>query len=476
MPEKNLLSFTVNLNTALTRFETFEGKEHIVAPMVMITEGVHNGSQGPIFYSTAELENSVPIWNHKPVVVYHPEINGQGVSACDPDILATYKIGYIFHTRVEDGKLKAEAWLDPDRVAEVDDRVGAAIATNTMMELSTGVFTEQEEAEEGAVWNEESYTAIARNLGPDHLAILPDKIGACSIKDGAGLMRNQSESVSQIKDSSVKRTIRQILENELSHGTIQEELSNQLRARFLPAVQDGWVWVNEAFDDFVIYEIEPNGGPTKLFKLSYSKTETAVTLGDEEPVEVVRVIEFRTKDGIFVGSQEKAQTPSLKVNENKGIKMKEIIDALISNAKTHWSEEDRVTLEGLDEGTLNKMGPVEIVEPEPVVVEPVKNDKPQTMDEYIAAAPEGVREVLVLSVNDHKANKARLVKEITDNEKNTLAQDVLENMGIDVLKSIAELAQKEGTTNNDVSFAGNLDGASAGEAPKPLHSHGWDEA
>jgi hypothetical protein len=34
------------------------------------------------------------------------------------------------------------------------------------------------------------YGRIARNLMPDHLAILPDKIGACSIADGAGLLRN----------------------------------------------------------------------------------------------------------------------------------------------------------------------------------------------------------------------------------------------------------------------------------------------
>jgi hypothetical protein len=34
------------------------------------------------------------------------------------------------------------------------------------------------------------YVGIARNHRPDHLAILPDLKGSCSIADGAGLCRN----------------------------------------------------------------------------------------------------------------------------------------------------------------------------------------------------------------------------------------------------------------------------------------------
>lgn len=35
--------------------------------------------------------------------------------------------------------------------------------------------------------------AVARNHRPDHLAILPDQVGACSLADGAGLIRNAWE-------------------------------------------------------------------------------------------------------------------------------------------------------------------------------------------------------------------------------------------------------------------------------------------
>jgi hypothetical protein len=60
-----------------------------------------------------------------------------------------------------------------------------------MVEISTGLFTDN--IPESGVWNGEAYTAVARNYRPDHLAILPDQKGSCSIADGAGLLRNKAK-------------------------------------------------------------------------------------------------------------------------------------------------------------------------------------------------------------------------------------------------------------------------------------------
>ena len=48
-------------------------KPHLVVPVVMMVEGVHNGSQGPLFHSIAELGKFPESWNGIPVVIYHPE-------------------------------------------------------------------------------------------------------------------------------------------------------------------------------------------------------------------------------------------------------------------------------------------------------------------------------------------------------------------------------------------------------------------
>ena len=181
----NLEFLTTNLS-ATYRFETLENRQCVVCPMVMLTEGVHRGSSGDLYYSLNELKKNVAVWNHKPIVVYHPEIHGQPVSACIPEVLESRKIGIILNTICDD-RLKAEAWIDIEKANKVDPRIIASIERNEMMELSTGVFTNN--VMKAGTWNEEKYNGLATELGPDHLALLPDRVGACSIKDGAGFLR-----------------------------------------------------------------------------------------------------------------------------------------------------------------------------------------------------------------------------------------------------------------------------------------------
>lgn len=180
------ISFT--LNGAKSRWDTFESKKYLVVPMVMLTEGVHNGSLGAGLYGEDEISKTPEAWNHKPIVVYHPTINGTGVSACDPSILESRKIGLVFNTEF-DGRLTAEAWIDPEKCKSVDDRILNSLEKGKIVELSTGLFMDREYAENGD-WEGEKYDWIARNFRPDHLAILPDQKGACSIADGAGLGAN----------------------------------------------------------------------------------------------------------------------------------------------------------------------------------------------------------------------------------------------------------------------------------------------
>ena len=63
--------------TGMVRKDTLEGREHLVVPMVMMVEGVLDGSNGPLFYPAEEMAKLPQGWNEKPVVVQHP--NG---SAC----------------------------------------------------------------------------------------------------------------------------------------------------------------------------------------------------------------------------------------------------------------------------------------------------------------------------------------------------------------------------------------------------------
>ncbi len=90
------------------RHDELDGREYLVAPIAMLAEGVWPGSEGPIFYPSEVIALNTMAWNHKPIVVYHPEMNGKGVSACSPSVLNTRKIGLMLNTKWENGKLKSE--------------------------------------------------------------------------------------------------------------------------------------------------------------------------------------------------------------------------------------------------------------------------------------------------------------------------------------------------------------------------------
>jgi hypothetical protein len=179
---------TFNLEKGVPkRYETLEGRQYLVVPTVMITEGVHAGSQGPMYYSPTELSKNPAVWNHKPIVVYHPTLNGDGISACDPAIVEHQKIGLLFNTEW-DGRLKTESWLDVEKVKAVAPVILDSILNDQMVEVSTGLYQDPDMTP--GVWNDKPYNGSVRNIMPDHLAVLPDEKGACSIADGAGFLRN----------------------------------------------------------------------------------------------------------------------------------------------------------------------------------------------------------------------------------------------------------------------------------------------
>jgi hypothetical protein len=187
------------------RHDRMAGRDYLVVPMVMMTEGVANGSSGPLYYPAEELGKTPEVWNHKPVVVYHPVRNGQGVSACDPEVITSRGVGVVMNTHWN-GKLRAEAWCEISRLNAVDPRIMQAVEKSQMMELSTGLFTDNEKV--SGEFNGKPYEAIARNYRPDHLAILPDMKGACSIEDGAGFLRlNSSKESNMDKKAKVDHLI-----------------------------------------------------------------------------------------------------------------------------------------------------------------------------------------------------------------------------------------------------------------------------
>ena len=172
------------------RYETRNGKQYLVVPMSLIVPGVLNGSQGPLLYRPEELSRDTSIWNGMPLVYTHPTVNGIPVSARDPDILDKYGIGWSYRTTFNN-KLVSEGWIDVEAANRVEPRIVESVTQNKKVELSTGLFTERVSVPDGSVFNNVFYKFDTKNYKPDHIAVLLEGTGACSIAHGCGLNVNQ---------------------------------------------------------------------------------------------------------------------------------------------------------------------------------------------------------------------------------------------------------------------------------------------
>ncbi len=199
--ETQFTSFETNLKVNLIRWEMFEGQRHFVAPVILIKEGVLNG----ILYTSEELSKFPEAWNGRPVPILHPTKKGQPISANAPEVLERQNVGVLFNVVFEDDALKGEIWLNENKMNKIAPNLLRKLKQGTMIEVSTGLFIEFAEARgrfKGTEFFQEAF-----NLRPDHLALLPGEIGACSNEDGCGFPRaNSQEDIDMTDDDIVKES------------------------------------------------------------------------------------------------------------------------------------------------------------------------------------------------------------------------------------------------------------------------------
>lgn len=165
------------------------GIDYLIAPIVMVKEGILNGE----YVTLEEISAHYQAWNGAPIVIYHPKKDGVNVSANDPVILSRTKIGCVFNTYVDGDALKGEVWVDlalaqaVKRGEEVVDR----LLKGKPIEVSTAYYRDREMID--GSFDGDSYSCVAHNLRPDHLAMLLDAKGACSWADGCGTPRVNEE-------------------------------------------------------------------------------------------------------------------------------------------------------------------------------------------------------------------------------------------------------------------------------------------
>lgn len=305
---KNILKIRTNGEKLNIRYETLDGVKYLVAPVVMVKEQVLNGE----FLPAEEIEKSTIGWNGRPVVVYHPEDNkGESVIANDPDVIPNYQIGTIFNTQYdpETTKLRAEVWIDIKKARTKNNSTKEAlemIKKSDELEVSTGYIVNDRISANGE-YDGVPYTAIQRQILPDHLALLPQEIGACSWEDGGGV-RNNSSLFSKIK---YKLRFN-------AQTSINESIFTQVKCidKNVKGVTD--LIYDDEGNSFAIYDTKlDDTGETVTFKVPYIIEDNIVQVINEPQMVRAAVQYLDEIREIETRQQTKTKRVSAK-NENKG--------------------------------------------------------------------------------------------------------------------------------------------------------------
>lgn len=463
-----------------------DGKTYLVVPVVMIREGVHNGSAGAIFHEKEKLQNSVDSWANKPVTIGHPvNQDGEFVSVNEDGISDNWVVGFVTNTRMEDDKLKSDAWLDVVRLAAISPITLQMVQESEVMEVSVGVFAEEEELV--GYWNNEEYRAVANNYVPDHLALLPGETGACSITDGCGIRVNVNKKKGGFKN--VKFEVLKELEkqglaitpiiNEASFDDIRDQLWSLMESNL---DRNTHSFIEAIYDKYFIYhkrEYETNGSDEissvkedSLYKQMYSITADDKVELSGDPVKVKKSVSYVT-----LKKQEQDESRNFSNNNKKKEvemceKCPEKVDALIAHKATNYTESDRTWLQELDEDKLDRMIPRTIraneekPEKKEVSVEEawkVVQANSKGLDDYLENLPDGVKTEVKKGLEVFKEQREAVVKKIMDNSgEGVWTEDELGKMDFAVLQKIEKTLSKTSDDDKEGDYSGQGAGGDFG--------------
>lgn len=473
---KDVKDINVNFRTATAyevKKETIAGQEHLIVPVVMMVEGVHTGNKGPILHYAEELAKSIPDWDGKPVTIFHPMIDGEYVSAYDARVQT--KVGFVRNAHMDDKKLKAEACINVQKLAAVSPKSMEYFEEKKTMEVSIGIFAEDEEVK--GIWNNEEYEVIARNHKPDHLALLPGGVGACSVMDGCGIRVNKKGG----KDVNVNEAFKCLIEqghlnfhlNRQGYQEIVERVWEHLYSKSNETKDYSMV---DVYDDYVVYRVRNKTdafNSSALFKQGYLVNEDGTIELTGEAQKVRRDVNY-----IVVNNK-------VNNNQKKEVKMcdkcPEKVDALIAHSATHFTDEDREWLDKMTEDQLDKLIPKvyrrktekpAVIDAGEVTVQEAWNviqNNSKSVDDYLKGLPENVRQQFEKGVEIYTSERKKVVDSILANsEQGEWTENELNDMKLEVLQKIEKALAKRNENNGHVYMQGRSDLGVKTVKPMPI--------
>lgn len=410
--------------TGEVRTETVMDREFSVFPAVIVQEQVLQNNLGRVLLPFTLIQENVDAWNGIPVVVTHPTFGGKFISARSPGVLNSIGVGSLFNAQAVDGELKVEVFIDNGRIEEVEGTAKSIqqVANGEGSELSTGFGTTLRK--EKGTFDGREFDAVMTAMVPDHLALLPNATGACSVDDGCGLGVNEEKSEGLLKKAL--NAFRRLMGWNESDEEKREEVRDALRAAF--GGPDSFVWPVAMFSDEgrVIFEVEDMGTGIKLFEVSFELGESGVTLG--EPVEVERVTTFKpvTSSG------------DLPVTEVSSMSREEMVASLVAAGLG-----TEAVLNELTDCKLKAFVAANSDEPVPTP-EPAETgdfDALSTKVDGLVDVVQKMSEAVGPAINAQKAERDALVAALVANDLCPIEEASLNLKGIDELLKLQSMAR-----------------------------------
>lgn len=413
-------------------------REYLLAPCIMIVEGVLNGG-----YVPGEEIRACP-WDGIPLVINHPlGADGQAISANSPDALAAYSVGRVFHTQYTDiaqnghalTRAQAELWLDTAQATALGGEALQAmqmLETQNALEVSTAFYSNAE-TQRGSFYGV-PYQEIHRNLRADHLALLPNSTGACSWRDGCGAPRLNAQACAC---HTQERT-------SMEHASWWTKFVSLLSLRTQPSGELALV-VQQTDQDLraAIYGAlarEQGAEYTNCFIDAVDATEKSFTYQEGERLKRRK---WRMEEGVLVLEPDvedvQRETTYIPVpvtqEEEQPMSATEVIkrrvNVLIANQRSRWTEDDRHMLESQDEAFLIRL------EQQPLEL-PTR--PAETVQEAIATLPPHLHEPMAAMAQEYETRKSAAIAILVANKQNPFSTEELQAMTAQRLEQLVTMS------------------------------------
>lgn len=278
MSKEARVNMRVSVNHATIRYETHNGREHMVIPSFTLPDGVvMNGGM----YPHDEIEKSYKSLEGTLAPLSHPQVDGEYVSANKAEAINAHHIGaWNRNVKRVGNRVSVEKWVDLEFAKTTDGgrKLIEAVNKGDPIHTSTGILLDREMTP-----NADGYSWIARDMIFDHDAVLIGETGAATPADGVGMMVNKTLVI-----NSVVPTVNDDEALKDSYGDKLSLLSAAVGERF--GSPDAYAYV-EDFDDEGLVFTTPQG----QYRISYHMEDgNPILTGDQK--EVTRKTEYIVKN------------------------------------------------------------------------------------------------------------------------------------------------------------------------------------